>query len=241
MCCVLRKKRNTQYKFSNYQSKGFLKMKRIFSLTLLLSVFFLAGCGTSATPTPAPVEAATIQPIASAESPAIVVPTETVIARPTLDVAYENALASRLLLELGTLKLAETSTPVTAEQAPQLLMLWYAFDTLTKSGTSAQAEVDALLVQIEAVYTPEQIMAINAMRLTQIELQAWAQLNGVSAASGNAQGQGQGQGSGSGMSPEARATKQAEQGASGASNNGENGLSASVTQALITYLQSIQP
>jgi hypothetical protein len=214
-------------------------MKKIFIPTLLLSIVFLAGCGTSATPTPAPVETAATQPMAFTETPAIVIPTETVVMRPTLDVSYENALASRLLLGLGTLKLAETSTPVTAEQSPQLQMLWYALDALTQSGTSAQAEIDSSLAQIEATYTPEQIMAINAMRLTQTELQMWAQVNGISASSGGGQGQGGG-GGGSGMSPEARATKQAEQGISGAANNGENGFAAAVTQALLVYLQSIQ-
>lgn len=219
-------------------------MKRIFSLTLLLSVFFLAGCGTSATPAPAPVEAAATQPIIFTESPAIVVPTETVVARPTLDVAYENALTSRLLLGLGTLKLAETSTPVTTEQVPQLLMLWYAFDALTQPGTSAQADqanVDSLLAQIEAVLTPEQIITINSMRLTQTELDTWAQVNGISASSGGGQGQGQGGGGGSGMSPEARATKQAAQGMSNPSSGSEGGLATAVTQAVLAYLQSIQP
>ncbi|MFZ5821497.1 MAG: hypothetical protein ACOYYJ_16490 [Chloroflexota bacterium] len=173
------------------------------------------------------------------ETGAAAIPTATVAARPVLDVSFENALAPRLLLSLGTLKLAETTTPVTPEQAPQLLMLWQALDNLSQSGTSAQAEVDALLTQIEVVYTPEQIMAINAMRLTQVELQAWAQQNGVATASGGGgQGQGQGQGSGSGMSPEARATKQAAQGV--AASGGDNGLSAAVTQALLVYLQSIQ-
>ncbi len=216
-------------------------MQKIFILSLLLSIVFLAGCGTPATPMPttAPVETAAVQLAVATEAPTLVIPTETIIVRPTLDGSYENALASRLLLGLGTLKLAETSAPVTSEQASQLLMLWYAFDTLTRSGTSAQAEVDSLLAQIEAAYTPEQIMAINAMHLTQTELQTWAQLNGITASGSGGQGQGQGQGSG--LSPEARATKQAAQGTSGAANSGENGLAAAVTGALLVYLQSIQP
>ncbi|OGR30647.1 MAG: hypothetical protein A2139_03150 [Desulfobacca sp. RBG_16_60_12] len=211
-------------------------MKRIFTTLTILFALLLAGCSAVSTPAPAPVEAATAQPTVSAEAPAIVIPTATIVVRPALDVAYENALASRLLLSLGTLKLAETSTPVTPGQAPQLLMLWQALDNLTQSDTSAQAEVDALLVQIEAAYTPEQIMAINAMRLIQTELQTWAQLNGVAVATGGGQGQGQGQGGG--VSAEARATKQAQQ---GVTSGGDNGLSAAVTQALLAYLQSIQP
>jgi len=85
--------------------------------------------------------------------------------------------------------------------------------------------------------TPEQITAINAMQLTQEDIQAWGEANRTN--TGTGEGAGQGQGSGSGMSPEARATRQAEGGKTGDSS-GENGLSAVMTKALIEYLQSIQ-
>lgn len=213
-------------------------MKRIF-LPLTLLFAFLAGCSTALPSEPASTETIAVPPTFVATGVAAI-PAATVAVRPALDVSFENALAPRLLLSLGTLKLAETPMPVTPEQTPQLLMLWQALDNLTQSGTSAQAEVDALLAQIESVYTPEQIMAINAMRLTQVELQAWAQQKEVAAASGGGgQGQGQGQGGGSGMSSEARATKQAAQGVT--ASGGDNGLSDAVTQALLAYLQTIQP
>jgi hypothetical protein len=87
--------------------------------------------------------------------------------------------------------------------------------------------------------TSEQIAAINAMKLTQVDLQTWAKENGVTIGSGTGLEQGSGQGQGSGMSPEARATKQAENGMTGTTNN-ENGLSSVITTALITYLENIK-
>lgn len=216
-------------------------MNRSTLLIVLTSLaLLLTACGSSPTQAPVAVsqpesapQAAATQPPAEPAAPAAAQPAE----RPALDTTYENALAPRLLLSFGTLQLAETATPVSAEQAAQMLMLWQALDTMTKSGNSATAEVDALLAQIEQTFTPEQITAINAMKLTQTELQAWAQANGVQMGTGDGSGGGQGQGQG--MSPEARATRQAANGKTG-SVPGENGLSAAVTQALLAYLQSLQ-
>jgi hypothetical protein len=208
-----------------------------FSLLIVITslALLLAACGTS--PTQAPV--AVSQPESAPQAAATQPPAELVAqpaGRPTLDTTYENALAPRLLLSFGTLKLAETATPLTPEQASQMLMLWQALDTMTKSGNSAAAEVEALLAQIEQTFTPEQITAINAMKLTQTELQAWAQANGIQMGTGTGSG---GHGQGQGMSPEARATRQAANGQTG-SVPGENGLSAAITQALIAYLQSLK-
>jgi len=86
--------------------------------------------------------------------------------------------------------------------------------------------------------TSEQVAAINAMKLTQVDLQTWAKENGLTVGSGTGLEQGSGQGSG--MSPEARATRQAENGMTGTTQNNENGLSSAVTTALITYLESIK-
>lgn len=213
-------------------------MKRyILILVVLTFGLILTGCGSKPTQSiDSPVVAAgtEVTPGASINTTSSESP-----ARETINASYENALSTRLLLALGTLKLAETTTPITADQAPQLLMLWQGLSNLTNSGTSAEAEVTALLAQIELTLSPEQVAAINAMKLTQVEMQAWAQANGVTAGSGAGLELGAGQGQGSGMSPEARATKQAENGMTGTTNN-ENGLSASITKALISYLENLK-
>jgi hypothetical protein len=188
-------------------------MKRLFIPTLVVIFsLLLASCGgTSAT-----------------------VSTDDIYVSPNLDVSYEDALNARLQLTLGSLKLAETNTPITPEQAKVMLPLWEGLLNMTRTGNNAQAEVNALLAQIEAAFTPDQLTAIRAMKLTFAEIQEWASANGVSTGSGT----GAGQGGGSGMSPEARATKQAAEGITSGSN-GSNGVSTVMLNALISYLQGL--
>ncbi|MBN1138717.1 MAG: hypothetical protein JXM73_19175 [Anaerolineae bacterium] len=90
----------------------------------------------------------------------------------SLDTYYENALALRNQLALGTLRLEEADWPVTGGQASELLLLWQALRGTIGNGASAPAELDALQEQIERVMTTEQLAAIGAMRLTQADLQA---------------------------------------------------------------------
>lgn len=195
-----------------------MKRTSIFTLTIVFALL-LASCGGTAEP------AST-----TSSNPDAYV-------SPSLDLTYENAINTRLQLTLGSLKLAETATPITAEQAATMLPLWQALQNMTKTGNSAQAEVNALLGQIEDAFTPEQLTAIRDMKLTSADIQTWASGNGVSMGSGSGQpGSGQG-GGGSGMSPEARATKQAAEGVTNGS--GGNGVSTAMLNALITYLQGL--
>lgn len=189
-------------------------MKRIFIPTLIvLFTLFIASCSGTAAP-------------ASTTSS-----NSDVYVSPNLDVSYENALPARQQLTLGSLKLAETTTPITAEQAKTVLPLWQALANMTRTGNSATAEVNALLGQIEATFTAEQLTAIRAMKLTSADIQTWAKANGVTLGSGGGQ-----PGSGSGMSPEARATKQA---AEGMTSGSGGGASSAMINALITYLQGL--
>jgi hypothetical protein len=192
-------------------------MKQLFIPTLtILFALLLASCGGTEAP------ASTT----SASSEAYV--------SPNLDVSYENALNARLQFTLGSLRLAETNTPITPEQAKVMLPLWEGLLNMTRTGNSAQAEVNDLLAQIEATFTPEQLAAINTMKLTSADLQAWSAANGISTGSGSGQ---PGSGQGSGMSPEARATKQAAEGVT--SGSGGNGVSTAMLNALIVYLQGL--
>ncbi|MBI4787015.1 MAG: hypothetical protein HY782_08220 [Chloroflexi bacterium] len=143
-----------------------------------------------------------------------------------LDTSYANALNARTLLLLGAVRLEEGSGPaVTKEQAAKLIPLWQASKSLSASGTASQAEIDAVTNQILAAMTPEQIQAINAMRLTQTDMQAFNQTLGITAPSsvpsGAVPGQGQVPGSvpgqGQSLSAAERATRQAEFGGTGSS------------------------
>ncbi len=192
-------------------------MKRIF-IPILTIIFALLLASCSGTAAPASTT--------SSNSDAYV--------SPNLNVSYENALNARLQLTLGSLKLAETNTPITSEQAQIMLPLWQALQNMTRTGNSAQAEVNALLTQIEAAFTPEQLTAIRDMKLVSADIQIWASANGVTLGSGSGQ---PGSGQGSGMSPEARATKQAAEGVT--SGSGGSGASSALLNALISYLEGL--
>jgi uncharacterized protein YceK len=85
----------------------------------------------------------------------------------TATVPTSNSLSGATKLALGTLKLEGTSQAVTAAQATELLTLWQAYASLSKSDTASQVELDALVKQIQGVMTADQLQAIEAMNLTE--------------------------------------------------------------------------
>lgn len=132
-------------------------MKKYILTLLTILALTLTACGASATET----------------------------ATSTSEPAAATLPASTTLL-LGTLKLNGTAQDVTAEQAAQLLPLWQVYSGLISSNTAAQAEVDALLDQIKAAMTDEQLKAIDAMQLTQQDVFAVMQEQGLSMSLPNA-------------------------------------------------------
>ena len=69
-------------------------------------------------------------------------------------------------LMLGTVKLDETEQAVDTEQADSLIPLWKALRSLAANDTTAQAEVDAVVIQIQETMTSDQLDAIEEMGLT---------------------------------------------------------------------------
>lgn len=150
-------------------------MKKLLLLLLLLA---LAACGGAAeqaadtaadaatTPNPAAATAAGAAN-ALAELQALVAAAGPVDA---LSADYSGALSVRSQLALGTVQLAGTDRAVTAEQAATLLPLWQALQALENSGTAADVEIEAVINQIQATMTPEQLGGIAAMRLSEDSL-----------------------------------------------------------------------
>jgi hypothetical protein len=97
-------------------------------------------------------------------------PAQTTTASSALSVGYSGALPVETQLIAGSLFLEDTDLAISTEQAPELLLLWRAFRSLSNSDTSAQAEIDALINQIEETMSVEQIEAISAMKLTSDDL-----------------------------------------------------------------------
>ena len=150
----------------------------------------------------------------------------------TLTQDYPNAIGIRSQLLIGTFRLEGTANAVTAQQAAQLTPLWQMLKALS-AGAASQAEVDAVLGQIQRAMTPDQLQAIQAMRLTGDDNRALMESLGV-ALSGTGPGAGQ-PGQGANLSSSERATRQAGEAASGNQGSGEI-----VLDKLIELLKSRQ-
>lgn len=145
---------------------------------------------------------------------------------------YEGATTVRNQLMLGTLNLTGTPQAVTSEQAAKLLPLWQALRATTKTGGASQDEINALLSQIESTMTPEQLAAIRDMKLSFNDMQEWAKANGVTLGAGGGQ-----PGAGMGLSPEQRATRQAQEGRTPGS---AGGAMTALMDAVIKYLEGLK-
>lgn len=68
-------------------------------------------------------------------------------------------------LAVGTVKLDQTAQAITPDEAKKLIPLWQALQSLMQSDTSAQAEVEGVINQIQSTMTADQVSAIQAMNL----------------------------------------------------------------------------
>lgn len=171
-----------------------------------------------------------------------------------------QTLSGASLLIIGTFKLEGTGQAVTSEQASELLPLWQVYQSLSTSDTAASEEVDALVEQIQTTMTSEQMQAIEEMQLTQEDVFALMQEQGIEMGAGpgaermataqaggggftppdggfpggGGPGQGPGDGGGQGLTPDQIATAQASRGAGGVN---PNRVPTALIEALIEFLQ----
>ena len=106
-------------------------------------------------------------------------------------------------ITIGVFKLENTAQAVTAEQAAELLPLWQVYQSMSTSDNAAQEELEALVEQLQDSMTSEQMNAISDMKLTQEDLFAVMQEQGLAP------------GGGQGLSAEQIATAQAGGGSGG--------------------------
>jgi hypothetical protein len=85
-------------------------------------------------------------------------------------VAASSGLSTATKLAAGTLKLQGSSNAVTASQAPELLTLWQAYQLMSSSDTTSQAELDALVRQIQSSMSSTQLQAIDDLGLTELSV-----------------------------------------------------------------------
>jgi len=113
---------------------------------------------------------------------------------------YVAEMPITMKLALGTIKLDESNYPVTPDQAKELLPLWKALRTLSKSDTAASQEIEAVQRQLQSTMTDQQLKAIDDMDLTFQDMRTIAEKLGINLGFG---------GGGANMSPELRETAQA--------------------------------
>ena len=112
-------------------------------------------------------------------------------------VSSNGPLPVQTQLLIGTFELEGSDQAVTAEQAAKLLPLWQVLQDLSANDAAAQEEIDALVEQIQETMTPEQMQAIAAMQLTQEDIFAVMQEQGITMG----RGQGAAGGNSSGFTP----------------------------------------
>ena len=82
-------------------------------------------------------------------------------------------------LALGIIKLEDSTQPVSAEQARQLVILWKALRNITAEDTAVEAEKAALIKQIQRTLTTHQQQAIEAMELSLSSMNEAAEKFGI--------------------------------------------------------------
>jgi hypothetical protein len=110
-----------------------------------------------------------------------------------------RVLTPEAKLALGTLKLEGTSEAVDPTLAAKLLPLWQLLEQLNGSSSTAPQEVAAVLSQIQATMTAEQVGTISAMQLTSADMASVFQQQGQAGGTGSASAGGS-RASGSGAS-----------------------------------------
>jgi hypothetical protein len=151
---------NYQITITKYQIMRCLKVKkRIVLLGLLILILFLAACGSDSEKTSSDIEIGENLLIENSGAAA-----EDVT---RLNNDYAGALSVQTQLALGTLQLEDSDLAVDEAFAAELLPLWRAVQSLGNSETAAEAEIRAVINQIQDTMSPEQIMAIADMELTE--------------------------------------------------------------------------
>ena len=94
--------------------------------------------------------------------------TETEATEEAAALVEENASRGNNLnsLMFGMVLLEESETPLTAEQAEELIPLWQLMKSLVTSGTAAQEEIEAVAASIEGVLTETQLDYLETLEVT---------------------------------------------------------------------------
>ncbi len=99
-------------------------------------------------------------------------------------------LPDAALLIVGTLKLDGTEQAVTKEQAQDLLFLWQGYKELSTRDSAAPEEKSAILAQVKALMTEDQMSAISVLNLTTRDVMELVQSLGTTSTASSSTGMG---------------------------------------------------
>lgn len=162
------------------------------TLVLVLTAGVLVGCGGGAaepanevssadgaspvaTVSAGDAESSTAEQVSADQTPEAR-PGREQYASAALDTSYEGALPASTQLALGIAQLGGTENAVTPEQAKTLLPLW---QVIQAGSLQSDAEMNAVVKQIEETLTAEQISTIADMKLTFEDMGTWMQGRGL--------------------------------------------------------------
>ncbi len=136
-------------------------MKKIMTLLLVMMVWALAACAAQSESNRVAVGELAAESAAAAGT-----------AVTQLAADDGEALSVMAQLAVGTLQLEGTDLAVDETLAAELLPLWQMLQTLSRSDTAADVEIQAVVNQIQETMTPAQLAAVADMQLTNAGLMA---------------------------------------------------------------------
>jgi hypothetical protein len=126
-----------------------MKTKLLPLLLILLMIVLSACSGENATAAVDSTDAATEEGTDSAET--------------TPGTGQSGEMDDSNQLILGTLMLDGTDNAVTQDQAEEMLPLWQLYQAMSTEDTTASEELEAILNQIEGLFTAEQLAAMEEL------------------------------------------------------------------------------
>ncbi len=154
-------------------------MKKLLMIPMIVFTLLIASCSSD-----------------TAESEAVPPETDTTTTTLIADswsIDYEDAASARSQLALGTLQLEDSDLALSKEQAVTLLPLWQALLALESSDITAPEELEAVQNQIILGMNDDQIAAISAMQITNLDLTTFYSDQGVVVSTPSADSEGMGQ------------------------------------------------
>ena len=135
-------------------------------ISILLFALILAACGDPTAATENPVTDAADTSTAPVQTGGKI----------RLGEDYADAVPASTQLIIGSLQLSDD---IDENLAAEILPLWQAYQALSNADTTADAELQAVVNQIQDAMNPEQIQAIAALKLTAESAQTIMQEQGI--------------------------------------------------------------